>query len=103
MERLDRRDCLENATTSRAQKIPRHVEESELGGVQERVDRLALVEAVVGGQLQGVDPTELEVCPLENELLDDGKDRGSCRLSKSLEPCIPLSHDRIPSSVSAER
>ena len=71
--------------------------------MQERVDRFALVEPVVGRDLERIDSAQHEVGTLDHELLDDVENARRGDMSKSLEPRVLMRHLERPCWPSVHR
>jgi hypothetical protein len=73
---LERGVGVQHASAARAEHVPRHLEQTEAGGVQEAADHPVLVEAVLPGEVEDVDAVELEVLALGDEALDGRRHLG---------------------------
>ena len=72
VEILERPKTVDDAGADRTDQNPGHLEETERGGVQEEIDRLLLVEALVGSEFEGIDAQELGVARRTDVALELG-------------------------------
>ena len=82
---LERGVGVQHAAAARAQHVPRHVEQADLRGVQERRDRPLFVEAFAPGEIEHVDATELSIRRIPDQPLDGGHAGGVGRLLQDRE------------------
>ena len=82
---LERGVGVEHAAAARAQHVPRHVEQADLRGVQERRDRPLFVEAFAPGEVEHVDASELSIRRIADQPLDGGHAIGVGRLLQDRE------------------
>ena len=72
VEILERPEAVDHAGADRAKQDPVHLEEAERSGVQEKIDRLRLREALVGGEFQGIHAQKLGVARRTDVALELG-------------------------------
>jgi hypothetical protein len=82
----------EHSAAPGAQEVPRHLEQPELRGVDERVDGAILVEPVGRRPGEHVEAKELAVAGLLRGALDGPDDDGVGRLAQSRESRIRVAH-----------
>jgi hypothetical protein len=89
MHGLQRRIGIEHAAAPWTEHVPRHFEETELGSMQERADRLLFVEAVTPRKIKDIEAAEIAVRARKDA---DGAAASGCRLAQEIEQAFLRSH-----------